>query len=116
MTIIFQIVSLCLIAGGVIAYKASEIDFIKTVEESIKTALETLSSSTGSTNVSPIENFSISELLGGIALGCIIAGSILLCLSFFGCCGACYKFRTLIFLVSICSLSKQIKTNTCIFY
>lgn len=90
-----------LIVLGVIAFYASGIDYIETIEDQIKEILESMSSSAGNTNTDGINNFSITELLDGIGMGLIIAGCVLLILSFFGCCGACCKFKTLIFCVRI---------------
>lgn len=89
-----------MIAAGVIAYQASEIDQIKSLEEDISNALDQIASKTGSGSTGA-ESFSITEFLDGIGMGLIIAGCVLLFLSFLGCCGACCKFKTLIFVVSI---------------
>jgi hypothetical protein len=70
------------------------------MEDTIKTAMTALASDTESSN-DGIQDFSISEFLDGIGMAFIISGCVLLFLSFCGCCGACYKFRTLIFIVSI---------------
>jgi hypothetical protein len=70
------------------------------MEDTIKSALKALASNTGNSN-DGIQDFSISEFLDGIGMAFIISGCVLLFLSFCGCCGACYKFRTLIFIVSI---------------
>jgi hypothetical protein len=89
-----------LITLGIIAYKASDIGLITDMENSIKTAMTALTTNTGGSN-NGIQDFSISEFLDGIGMAFIISGCVLLFLSFCGCCGACYKFRTLIFIVSI---------------
>jgi hypothetical protein len=89
-----------LITLGIIAYKASDIGLITDMENSIKTAMTALASDTNSSK-GGIQDFSISEFLDGIGMAFIISGCVLLFLSFCGCCGACYKFRTLIFIVSI---------------
>ena len=100
LNIIFVIISLLLITLGVIAYKASDIDLITEMEETIKTALKALASNTGSSD-DGIQDFSISEILDGIGMAFILSGCVLLFLSFCGCCGACYKFRTLIFIYGL---------------
>ena len=100
LNILFVIISLLLITLGIIAYKASDIELIADMEETIKTALKALATDTGSSN-DGIQGFSISELLDGIGMAFIISGCLLLFLSFCGCCGACYKFRTLIFIYSL---------------
>lgn len=87
-------------AAGVIAFYASDIEYIKTIENQIKDGLETMATATGS-STDGINDFSITEFMGGIGMGLIIFGCCLLILSFFGCCGACCKFKTLIFVVSI---------------
>lgn len=100
LNIIFVIISLLLITLGVIAYKASDIELITDMEDTIKSALKALTSNTGSSN-DGIQDFSISEILDGIGMAFIISGCVLLFLSFCGCCGACYKFRTLIFIYGL---------------
>lgn len=100
LNIIFVILSLILIAGGIIAYKASDISLIKDMETTIKSTLNSLASHAGS-STDGIQGFSISEILDGIGLALIISGCVLLFLSFTGCCGACYKFRTLIFIYGL---------------
>lgn len=100
LNIFFLIISLLLITAGVIAFYASKISAIKDVEDQIKEILESMSSTAGSTN-NGFENFSITELFDGIGLGLIISGCVLLILSFFGCCGACCKFKTLIFIYAL---------------
>lgn len=89
-----------MIAAGVIAYQASQIPQIEDIETTIKELLKGMASNTGG-STDGIDSFSITELLDGIGMGLIIAGCVLLILSFFGCCGACCKFKTLIFIVSI---------------
>lgn len=89
-----------MITLGIIAYKASDIELINDMEDTIRTALKALATDTGSSD-DGIQGFSISEFLDGIGMVFIISGCVLLFLSFCGCCGACYKFRTLIFIVSI---------------
>lgn len=93
-------ISLLMTAAGVIAFYASDIEYIKTIETQIKKGLEDMATATGS-STDGINDFSITEFMGGIGMALIIFGCCLLILSFFGCCGACCKFKTLIFVVSI---------------
>ncbi|CAG2235722.1 TSPAN18 [Mytilus edulis] len=70
-----------MIAAGVIAYQASQIPQIEDIEDTIKGLLKSMASTTGE-SVDGIESFSITELLDGIGMGLIIAGCVLLVLSF----------------------------------
>ncbi|XP_052060368.1 tetraspanin-18-like [Mytilus californianus] len=100
LNIFFLIVSLVLTAAGVIAFYASDISFIKTVEEKVREALKSMASATNS-STDGINDFSITEFMDGIGMALIISGCFLLILSFFGCCGASCKFRTLIFIYAL---------------
>ncbi|VDI18637.1 tetraspanin-18 [Mytilus galloprovincialis] len=100
LNIFFLIISLVLTAAGVIAFYASDISFIKTMEEKIRESLKLMAENT-STGSAGIDDFSITEFMGGIGMALIISGCCLLILSFFGCCGACCKFKTLIFTYAV---------------
>ena len=47
-----------------------------------------------------LENFSLSGVFGTAAVCLIAIGAFLLVVAFCGCCGACYKFQTLLVIVS----------------
>ena len=53
----------------------------------------------GNSNVE-LHNFSLSGVFGTAAVCLIAIGAFLLVVAFCGCCGACYKFQTLLVIVS----------------
>ncbi|VDI33443.1 Hypothetical predicted protein, partial [Mytilus galloprovincialis] len=65
LNVFFLIVSLLMIAAGVIAYQASQIPQIEDIETTIKELLKGMASNTGS-STDGIDSFSITELLDGI--------------------------------------------------
>jgi hypothetical protein len=89
-----------LVAIGVILKSALDVGFIKASENAIKIALNAVLKGTYLTNYS-IESFSISELFSGISTAMIVIGVLILLLSFFGCCGGCFRVKIMLIIVSL---------------
>lgn len=94
--IIFLVLGLVFFAGGLfIRFGSSVLDNI------FKGVLNNLESSLRSSGFGDIDlsgNFSITDLLSGLAIGFIVFGLILVLITLLGCCGGCYKIRPCIIL------------------
>ncbi|XP_063442990.1 tetraspanin-1-like isoform X2 [Mytilus trossulus] len=89
----FMSPSLSLIAAGVVAKLASDMDFINGLEDQVKEYLNSTTANIGTSN-NGINDLSITEYLDGMALIFIISGCVLFFLSFCGCCGALCNSKT----------------------
>ena len=97
---ILKVIGVVMVAIGVILKSALDVGFIKASENAIKIALNAVLKGTYLTNYS-IESFSISELFSGISTAMIVIGVLILLLSFFGCCGGCFRVKTMLIIVSL---------------
>lgn len=88
-----------MVSIGIILKSPSDVGFIKAAENAIKIALNAVLKGTYLTNYS-ISNFNIKDLFGGISTAMIVIGVIILCLSFFGCCGGCFRVHKMLIIVS----------------
>ncbi|XP_056012437.1 CD63 antigen-like [Ostrea edulis] len=99
LNIVFVIVSFVMLAAGIVLKFFSDNAFLKSVEDEFKAALKTLSDTTNA-NINT-EEFSLNEVFGTVAIVLIVMGAFLLGVSFFGCCGACYKVQILLILYAV---------------
>ncbi|XP_078326619.1 uncharacterized protein LOC111123565 isoform X1 [Crassostrea virginica] len=95
LNVVFVIVSVVLLAAGIALKFLKDNAFIKDAEDQIKASLKAMLESTGNSNVD-LGNFSLSGVFGTAAVCLIAIGAFLLVVAFCGCCGACYKFQTLL--------------------
>ncbi|VDI18635.1 Hypothetical predicted protein [Mytilus galloprovincialis] len=96
----FVVIGVVMVAIGVILKSPSDVGFIKAAENAIKIALNAVLKGTYLTNYS-ISSFNMSDLFSGISTGMIVGGILILFLSFFGCCGGCFKMSKLLIVYSI---------------
>lgn len=89
--IIFLVLGLVFFAGGLfIRFGSSILDnLVKGVLESIESSLK----DAGYGDVDVSSNFSITDLLFGVAIGFIVFGLVLVIITVFGCCGGCCKIQ-----------------------
>lgn len=96
--IVFLLVGLALtVVGFILRFGRTLYDpFLVIAKQKLKNALA--STSIESYDVDSVD---IGEILEGMAIGLIVGGIFLVCISFFGCCGACCKSEILLWLYAI---------------
>lgn len=95
LNIVFVIVSLVLLASGLVLKFFPHNDYIKSTEDQLKAALKTLLEGTGQ-GTDALSNFSLAGIFETVAICLIVIGAFLLFVGFCGCCGAFCKFQTLL--------------------
>lgn len=96
LNVVFVVVSFVLLVSGIALKFLPSNEYIKGTEDQIKESLKKLLDGTGQSTDSLMENFSLAEMFGTVAICLIVIGAFLLFVAFCGCCGACCKVQTLL--------------------
>ena len=108
LSIYFQVLGLIFFALGLFIRFGSAV-YDKYVD-SVKKNIEESASQSGLGTVD-LSSFELSSILLGLALAFIFFGLFILAISFLGCCGACYRIKCLLTVVSTFSMSNTVFTK-----
>ncbi|KAL5019908.1 hypothetical protein ScPMuIL_002800 [Solemya velum] len=98
LNIIFVILSLGLLVSGLMARFATDTTdiFIAAAEDTINEQLDNTMGNSGQK-----VNLDLTDILIGVAIGLIVSGIVLGTIAMLGCCGACYRWKTILLIYAV---------------